>query len=71
MFTLTSPKTVDGVLSAFRKAVTDLQAVASFQSAEASKQEAVAAAALTAKAAAEAEAARAVTAATKLEAVFG
>ncbi len=70
MFT-TKPTTVDGVLSAFRTTIDNLNAVASAQSAKAAEQEVIAANALAAKAAAEAESSRAVDVAGKLQAIFG
>lgn len=67
----TAPKSVDGVLSAFKAAIADLQTVASEQQATAAKQEEIAAAALSAKAVAEAEATRATNIAAQMSTIFG
>lgn len=67
----TAPKSVDGVLSAFKAAITDLNTVAAAQRDEAVKQETIAAAALSAKASAEAEATRATNIAAQMSTIFG
>jgi len=68
---ITNTKTVDGVLSAFRTAISDLKDVATEQTVKAAVHGEAAAAALSAKAAAEAEAERATTIAQQMQAVFG
>lgn len=70
LFTKPLP-TVAGVLSAFRTAVTDLEAVAVAQRAEASKQESIAAEAVAAANAAAREADSAVETKNRLVAIFG
>lgn len=63
--------TVAGVMSAFRTAVADLEAVAVAQRAEAGKQDAIAAAAHEAAAAAATEANNAIEVKNRLAAIFG
>ena len=69
-FGKTKATTVDGVLSAFRTAIDDLKAVASFQKQEADFQSTVIIKAQTLKESAELEAARAESVAAKMQAVF-
>lgn len=71
IFTKQAPKTVDGVLSAFQTAITDLHALADKHQGHSAEQEAIAAQVLKQKAAHDAEAARASSIATKMQAVFG
>lgn len=67
----TAPKSVDGVLSAFKTAITDLHNVAAEQKQLAAKQDEIAAAALVAANAAEAEATRATNIAAQMSTIFG
>lgn len=66
-----APKTTDGVLAAFRKAVDELQAVSAQHLTIASEKEAQAVAASRDAVAARAEAHKANAAATRLQAIFG
>jgi hypothetical protein len=73
IFTFNAPaaKTVDGVLSAFRSTIADLQDVAIAHNDAAAEHDRVATAALSAKAAAETEATRATAIASQMQAIFG